>query len=91
MKDIFGIKNKDLAERLIKLIMCPSKLQKDYIKNLYIELDDYMIFVFNLFLARQERRMKIIFDLCDFDRDGTISSLDLINLRDCAPESSLFY
>ena len=56
-----------------------------------MELDDFLIFVFNLFLSREERKSKIIFDLCDFDRNGTISSLDLINLKDCAPESSLFY
>ncbi len=63
----------------------------DHAKNLYIELDDFLIFIFGLFLGTEERKRKIVFDLCDYDHDGIISSLDLINVKDCAPERSLFF
>lgn len=65
-------------------------MAKDNAKNLYLELDDYLIFIYNIFLGTEERKRKVVFDLCDFDRDGTITSLDLINVKDCSPERSLF-
>ena len=31
------------------------------------------------------------FDFYDFDRDGTIGSLDILNMGECAPKGSVIY
>lgn len=35
--------------------------------------------------------MQLLFDFYDFDRDGHIGSLDILNLVECIPEGSVFH
>ncbi len=63
-----------------------------------VTIVEYLFFVYILYIVSSsifitlqgtpEERLKILFDFYDFDRDGCISSLDILNLVQCLPESS---
>jgi len=40
--------------------------------------------------GKPEKKRQILFNIFDYDGDGVISSLDVLNFLDCGPEGSRF-
>mmetsp|Transcript_31595 Transcript_31595/g.30905 ORF Transcript_31595/g.30905 Transcript_31595/m.30905 type:complete len:127 (-) Transcript_31595:256-636(-) len=81
---VFGVPNEQLALRLYKIFSPHHYFRKIY----FIE---FLKVIMAMLYGNQYDKDKYLFNFYDFDKDGHINGVDLVNLVESVPKESLIF